>query len=250
MEAKKSLGQHFLCDSGVLNRIKKEAKGACRIVEIGGGRGALTEKLLELNAPLTVVELDRELFFYLKDKFGDNSSFSIVNEDASVFKLDKKSTVLGNLPYNVSKRIIKNMVFQKHNIEKMVFMVQKEVADTIVAPTNCKDYTKFSVLVQLFFKVRRLFNVAKTAFRPQPKVESSVVNFIPYQKSLLGSEVEGGFFEFLNVLFQFPRKTIRNNIKSLLKEHKIKNMEHFLQRRPRELSIEEMYQLYREVYYE
>ncbi len=246
MEAKKSLGQHFLIDNGVLNRIKDELKGSYRIVEIGGGRGALTQKLAELGVPLSVVELDSMLYDFLNRQFENNSSVTIINQDASNYILSEKAAVVGNLPYNVSKKIIKNMVMQKDKIDKMVFMVQKEVADSIVALPNTKEYSKFSVLVQFFFKTKKLFNVGRNAFNPPPKIESSVVRFEPYETNLLDIDIDYGFFRFLNVLFQFPRKTVRNNIKPSLKGNE-KKIEHFLTKRPKELLIEEMYHLYREV---
>ncbi len=249
MEAKKSLGQHFLIDNGVLNRILYEVSNSVNIIEIGGGKGALTSKLVELGVPICVVELDKRFYTFLENRFKESNNFCIVNEDATHFRLTKKAVVVGNLPYNVSKKIIKNMITQKDKIDKMVFMVQKEVADTIVAEKDTKSYSKFSVTVQLYFKVKRLFNVEKTAFNPPPKVESSVVRFVPYDKNRLGFDIDSSFFSFLNVLFQFPRKTIRNNIKSVLNEN-MKINEHILNRRPRELSVEDMYQLYREVYYE
>ncbi len=243
MEAKKSLGQHFLNDAGVLVKIQKEVKSSARIVEIGGGKGALTEHLVKLNVPLTVVEIDEELAFLLKEQFKKHD-VEVLNQDAASFRLKGFSTIVGNLPYNISKRIIRNFVFQKENIEKMVFMVQREVADSIVAKRSTKQYSKFSVLVQLFFKVRRLFNVKRGAFVPPPAVESSVVEFVPYGTNLLDRKINAGFFEFLNILFAHPRKTVKNNIKKITEDFdKLKDL---VVKRPEELSIEEMYKIYME----
>lgn len=241
MEAKKSLGQHFLHDEGVIIKIVKEVKNANHIVEIGGGQGALTEKLVELGIPLTVIEIDRRLFELLKDKFS-NYDVNIIHGDASLFKLDTLSTVVGNLPYNVSKRIIKNMVLQKDKVEKMVFMVQKEVADSIVAKVGSREYSKFSILNQLFFDVKKLFNVKSGAFSPPPKVDSSVVRFEPYETNLLGADIKDKFFEFLNILFLHPRKTVKNNIKSILKKNK--KTEDLLVKRPQNLTLHEIYKIY------
>ncbi len=243
METKKSLGQHFLHDEGILAKIKKEVENAERIVEIGGGKGALTKYLVELNVPVTVVEIDDNLSLYLKERFG-KYGVDVKNEDASSFKLDGFSVIVGNLPYNVSKRIIRNMIFQKEKVQKMVFMLQKEVADSATAKTKTRQYTKFSVLVQLFCKARRLFNVKKGAFIPPPKVDSSVVAFEPYEKNALNRDIDETFFEFLDTLFSHPRKTVKNNIKNILKNEE--NIKEFLGKRPKDLSLEEIYQVYLE----
>lgn len=243
MEAKKSLGQHFLHDEGILVKIKEEIEGAERIVEIGGGRGALTEHLLELNVPITVVEIDDNLSLYLKEKFGPYG-VEVRKEDAALFKLKEKSVVVGNLPYNVSKRIIRNMIVQKEKVEKMVFMVQKEVADCAVAVPGVKEYTKFSVFVQMFCEVKRLFNVKRGAFNPPPKVESSVVEFIPLEKNAANKDIDDRFFDFLDILFSHPRKTVKNNIKNMITDGgKIKD---YLNKRPKELSLNEIYKVFSE----
>ncbi len=242
MEAKKSLGQHFLRDEGVLVKIKRAVEGAKRIVEIGGGRGALTEHLLKLGVPVTVVEIDDNLCLYLRDRFKGHN-IEIVQEDAASFSMRYNSSVVGNLPYNVSKRIIRNMILQKEKVEKMIFMVQKEVADSIVAKPSTKEYTKFSVFVQMFCDVRRLFNVKKGAFFPQPKVESSVVELSPYRINALNRDIDKGFFDFLDILFAHPRKTVKNNLKGVIDNNKKGNNE-LMQKRPEELSIEEIYDIY------
>ncbi len=245
MEAKKSLGQHFLVDESVLLKIKNEVEDAENIIEIGPGRGALTRYLTELNASLSVVEFDKDLIEYLEGEFL-RYGVKVYNEDAKNFALREKATIVGNLPYNVSKRIIKNMILQKDRVDKMVFMVQKEVADSIVARENTHKYSKFSVFVQLFFKVKRLFNVQKGAFNPPPKVESSVVEFLPYKTNLLNEKIESGFFEFLNVFFAHPRKTLKNNLKSLSEKCELNG--EFLSKRPREFPVKDIYSIYKGVY--
>ncbi len=244
MAAKKSLGQHFLRDESVAERIKNELVGFERIVEIGGGRGALTEKLLELKAELSVVEIDEELAGFLKKRF---KGVNIINDDATGISLPDGCAVVGNLPYNSAKRIIRNIVNQKEKVKKAVFMVQKEVADSMVASPGDAQYGRFSVIVQLFFRVRRLLNVPPGAFVPPPKVLSSVVALYPLEGNLLGVDVDKKFFSFLNVLFAHPRKTVKNNIKVVKKDIK---MNELLLKRPGDLTIKEMYQLFMECYHE
>ncbi len=242
MEAKKSLGQHFLRDATVARRIVEQLKGATSIVEIGGGKGALTRWLVELGVPVRVVEIDRKLAEFLKRHFAEKG-VEVFCADATSFVLPHKCSVVGNLPYNVAKRIIANMAKQRQNIEKMVFMVQKEVANTIVAQPGTPDYTRFSVFVQLYFKVNRLFDVPAGAFVPKPKVVSSVVSFYPYETSCLGIEPDEGFFKYLSSLFAHPRKKVRNNLKGLISGDCSSG---FLDKRPGELTIEDIYRLYKE----
>ncbi|AEA33018.1 16S rRNA (adenine(1518)-N(6)/adenine(1519)-N(6))-dimethyltransferase RsmA [Hippea maritima] len=236
MEAKKQLGQHFLINEGVALKITERLKLADLIVEIGGGKGALTEKLKELGKKTVVVELDKDLLTTLKDKISGEDNIFLVRGDGRFFKLKKSAWVCGNLPYNVSKAIIKNFVFQNEFVEKMVFMVQKEVAETICAKTAQKRFSKFSVLCQLFYDVEKLFLVKPGSFLPQPKVDSAVVEF-RRKKNL--PNIDKGFFSFLNQLFFFPRKTVKNNLRIPLDEE-------VARKRPSDLTIEEMIMIWRE----
>jgi 16S rRNA (adenine1518-N6/adenine1519-N6)-dimethyltransferase len=140
------------------------------------------------------------------------------------------------------------MILQKEKVEKMVFMVQKEVADSIIAQPKTKEYTKLSVFVQLFCETKRLFNVKKGAFYPPPRVESSVIELIPYKKNRLNVDIDKRFFEFLNILFAHPRKTVKNNIKKIMRD--VEALKEFLNKRPEELNIEEIYQVYSGCYNE
>ncbi len=233
-------------DELVASRIRDELRGFDRIVEIGGGRGALTEKLVELGAELTVVELDNKLALWLKEHFAP-LGVKIIEGDAARIDLPDDCAVVGNLPYNVAKMIIRNVINQKHKIKKAVFMVQKEVADSIVAAPSEHSYSRFTVLVQLFFKPRRLFNVPPGAFLPPPKVQSSVVSLIPRETNLLKREIDERFFGFLNALFAHPRKTVKNNIKAIERDIKMnESVKGLLEKRPGDLKIEEMYKLFLE----
>jgi 16S rRNA (adenine1518-N6/adenine1519-N6)-dimethyltransferase len=244
MQAKKSLGQHFLHDKSVIWRIVSLIDRPCLVLEIGPGSGALTEGLLEKGFSIDALEFDKDMVEYLKEKFKDNSKLNIIEADATKYKLEKNYCVVGNLPYNVSKKIIVNMINQKHFIKKMVFMVQKEVADTIIAQPQTKKYSKFSIFVQIFCKVRKVFDVQASAFKPVPKVISSVVEIVPYDVSLFNEPIENDFFDFLKNFFAQPNKTIRNNLKGhIAVQHLNENL--ILDTRPRRVGIQEIYKFYK-----
>ena len=235
MEAKKQFGQHFLINEGVALKIAKRCEGAPLIIEIGPGKGALTEKLLTNNRTVIGVELDRELFNYLKERF-KGKNFYLLGGDAAHIKIKREAVICGNLPYNAAKAIIKNFVLQFNLIPKMVFMVQKEVADTIVAKPQTRDFSKFSVLCQLYYDTVRLFNVSAGSFKPKPKVVSSVVEF---KRKKSAYQIDNSFFKFIDKLFSHPRKTIKNNLKPFSVE------EGFAHKRPSDLSLDEIYYLWR-----
>jgi 16S rRNA (adenine1518-N6/adenine1519-N6)-dimethyltransferase len=236
MEAKKQLGQHFLINEGVALKIAKRCEGESLIIEIGPGRGALTEKFLADNRTVIGVELDRELFGYLKERF-KGKNFYLIGGDAAYLKIKKEAVICGNLPYNSAKAIIRNFVLQFDFISKMVFMVQKEVADTITAKSQTREFSKFSVLCQLYYDTAKLFNVSAGSFKPKPKVVSSVVEFKRKKSSY---QIDSSFFKFIDKLFSHPRKTIRNNLKPFKIGDKFSN------KRPSDLSIDEIYTIWRE----
>jgi len=244
MQAKKSLGQHFLHDKSVVWRIVSLIDKPCLVLEIGPGSGALTEGLLEKDFSVDALEFDKDMVEYLKEKFKDSFKLNIIEADATRYKLDKSYCVVGNLPYNVSKKIIFNMINQKHFVKKMVFMVQKEVADTIIAQPKTKEYSKFSIFVQIFCKVRKVFDVQASAFKPAPKVVSSVVELVPYDVSLFNESIENDFFEFLKKFFAQPNKTIRNNLKGHITVQYL-NENLILDTRPRQVGIQEIYKFYK-----
>ncbi len=243
MQAKKSLGQHFLHDKDVIYRIVSLIDEKSLVLEIGPGLGALTDSLLKKGFNVDAVEFDNAMIDYLQKRYKDNPNVNIIKADATKFKLEKPYCVVGNLPYNVSKKIIVNMTGQRNFIKKIIFMVQKEVADSIIAQPNTKAYTKFSIFVQIYFKVRKVFDVLPQAFRPSPKVISSVVEFIPYDISLINESIDSEFFLFLKNFFSQPNKTVRNNLKKYMPIHNLSENS-ILNARPRQLSIQEIYTLF------
>ncbi len=239
MQAKKSLGQTFLRDRRVLKRIADRVKDEERIVEIGAGHGELTQYLISVTKHLRVVEIDKELVKELESRF---RGIEIERADARRYKLRGKNAVVGNLPYNMAKRIIYNFISQRELVTKMVFMVQREVASAMTASCGDSDYSKFSVFVQTYCTVKKLFDVPPEAFVPQPKVYSSVVELIPYRNEFVEEGVlDEHFMGFLRVLFSKPRKTVRNNLRPLFE---LSGDRAAL--RPGDLSLGDIYNIYKE----
>ena len=232
METKKSLGQHFLTNENVAIKIVSLLKDEPIVVEIGGGKGALTKKLIELKKAkiIVVIEIDDDMLRLLKRKFEREGNLHLVKGDGRDIKIRKECVVCGNLPYNTAKVIIRNFVMQYAVIKRMIFMVQKEVADIITAKSGTKNFNKFSVLCQIYFHVKKLFDVKPGSFIPKPKVDSTVVEF--KRKNTI-PHIDESFFSFLNKLFSHPRKTIKNNLNIELDEGLSK-------KRPSDLTLDEI----------
>ena len=244
MRLKKSLGQHFLRDKGVIKRIVEagEIGPEDRVVEIGPGGGALTEEILKRNpAQLYLVEIDPEWAGYLKERFGDR--VKVFNADATTFNFSSLGGGLkffGNLPYNVSTRIIRNLLDHRRAMKKGIFMVQDEVAGRLTA-TSGKEYGYLPALLQNFFRIKKLFKVPPGAFTPPPKVMSAVFEMEP-----TGFDMEEGellsFEDFLKRAFSMRRKKLRKNLG--IKEFP-SGFSHLKDKRAEEISPQELLSLFR-----
>ena len=218
MKAKKSLGQNFLVDNNIIEKIIGEITNDSNdlIVEIGPGRGALTKKLKEKGSFLIAYEVDRDLEDILSG-FVDNKT-KIIWQD--FLKSDIKEAIknikynnlfiVGNLPYYITTPIIEHIIDSNINFEKLVIMVQKEVADRFLANPKTKDYGYISVLLQYYFDIKRVCNVSKYSFNPVPKVESTVLSF-RVKKIRADVDIEK-YKEFLKIAFRQKRKTLKNNL--------------------------------------
>lgn len=244
MKLKKSLGQHFLKDKGIIKRIVDAGNitSEDRIVEIGAGGGALTEEILKRNPKeLVLIEIDPEWVEYLKKRFG--SSVEIFNEDAKKFnfsQLKGRWKFFGNLPYNVSTSIIRNLLNHRKVLESGVFMVQKEVANRLTSKRG-KDFGYLPALLHLFFRIEKLFDVPPLAFNPPPKVWSTVLKMTPTNFDMDENEILS-FEGFLKKVFSHRRKKIKRNlgVKELPQE-----LREFADKRAEELSPEELLFLFR-----
>ena len=212
--AGRRLGQHFLARRSILEQI---ASAACPdadkpVVEIGPGRGALTEYLLKLSSQVHAIELDQVLVHYLREKFRDHAGFSVQHGDVLRTDLNQWGPVqvAGNLPYYITSPIIERVLALGSNLLRAVFLVQKEVADRIVAQPGSRDYGYLSVQVQVFAEPKYLMTVPPDAFRPPPKVDSAVVELTPRQQPVTADPK--GLIEFAGLCFRQKRKMLRNNL--------------------------------------
>jgi 16S rRNA (adenine1518-N6/adenine1519-N6)-dimethyltransferase len=219
--AKRSLGQNFLVDSNHIRKIVEalEPDPSDLILEIGPGRGALTEELINTGATIVAVELDRGLVPELEHRFAKNGNFRVVHDD--ILKVDLASLleggkatrkVIANLPYYISTAVLQKLIADRALFESSVLMFQREVAERITAPPSSSERGYLTVLVEAFMTIEHLFNVPPTAFRPVPKIWSSVVKVRPRQSELDGKEPE--FEKLVSFAFRQKRKTILNNLKA------------------------------------
>ncbi|MCS6873597.1 MAG: 16S rRNA (adenine(1518)-N(6)/adenine(1519)-N(6))-dimethyltransferase RsmA [Pyrinomonadaceae bacterium] len=217
-KAKKSLGQNFLVSKNHIEKIilAVNPQPEDLILEIGPGRGAITKSLVESGARVIAVELDSDLAGFLQKEFSERKNFSVIHADILDVKLCgllyKKAKVVGNLPYYVSTAILQKIVREKDFILDCTFMFQKEVADRILAQPKNKQRGFLTVIAQTFLFVEKIFEVPPFAFRPVPKVWSSVVKAIPKEESDI--EIER-FFDFVGKCFSQKRKTLFNNLRGL-----------------------------------
>lgn len=218
---KKSLGQNFLIDPNYQKKIiaALELDEEDRLIEIGPGTGALTQHLVG-NVHLTAIELDDQLAAALKDRYADVPSFHVVHEDVMKLPLsavaDHVETVkvVGNIPYNITSPLIFKLLERDARPALIVVMVQKEVADRIVAPPGDKDFGALSVGVQAVAEAERLFVVPRGAFRPVPKVDSAVVRIVPRRPFELTPREEADLRDLTRAAFAMRRKQFQKILRS------------------------------------
>jgi 16S rRNA (adenine1518-N6/adenine1519-N6)-dimethyltransferase len=215
IKAKKSLGQNFLIDLDVIDQILEVTKIKDKnILEIGPGTGNLTSEILKKKpSQLTVIEKDKELVNILKNNFG--SDIIIINEDVLKFnenQFNKKMTVFGNLPYNISTEIlckwILNLDSKNFWFDGMVLMFQKEVAERITSSFNIKSYGRLSIISNWKLDIKKIIDIKPSAFSPKPKVESTVLFFKP-KKNFFNIENPKNLEKITRIFFMHRRKMIK-----------------------------------------
>jgi 16S rRNA (adenine1518-N6/adenine1519-N6)-dimethyltransferase len=220
VKAKKYLGQHFLNEPAIAQKIAQSLTlHHTTILEVGPGMGILTRYLLQnKQADIWVVEIDPESVKYLKNNFSSLEN-KIIEDDflklelSSFFK-GKPFALIGNYPYNISSQIVFKMLENKELITEMVGMFQKEVAERICAKPGNKDYGILSVLTQAYYQTEYLFTVDANKFNPPPKVKSGVVRLIRKNETSLGCN-ERLFKELVKQSFNQRRKMLRNSLKTI-----------------------------------
>ncbi|HEY6232915.1 MAG TPA: 16S rRNA (adenine(1518)-N(6)/adenine(1519)-N(6))-dimethyltransferase RsmA [Pyrinomonadaceae bacterium] len=218
----KRFGQNFLTNQGIIQRIIEALDPGPHetIIEIGPGKGALTEPLLQRAGSLVAVEFDKNLIPLLTEKFGDRSNFKLIQSDAlatefcEVIRPASSARVVANLPYNVATAILQRLIEQRDCLSEMVLMLQKEVVDRITAAPGSGERGYLSVFVQAYCETEKLFDVAPGSFRPAPKVWSSVVRLTLRPGPMANVHDEKLLWQVVSAGFAQRRKTMLNNLRN------------------------------------
>jgi len=221
---KKSLGQNFLIDTNILERIVHFANitDETGVIEIGPGIGALTEQLAKKAKKVVAFEIDRRLIPILDETLSDYTNVEIIHQDvlkANLHETIKKHfsncneiMVVANLPYYVTTPIIMKLLEDKIPLKGIVVMLQKEVAERMAANPSTKDYGSLSIAVQYYTEAKTVLNVPKTVFIPQPNVDSAVIRLLLREQPLVDVKNEKFFFQVVRASFAQRRKTLLNNL--------------------------------------
>ncbi len=244
---KKHLGQHFLTDRSIAGRIAASLDYAPGdpVIEVGPGKGILTEPLLQKDIRLTAIEIDPESAVYLRNKWPELGD-RLVEQD--ILKADLKALaggdfhLIGNFPYNISSQIFFRVLTCRDSVRSVVCMVQKEVADRLASPPGNREYGILSVLLGAYFHIEPLFTVKPGSFFPPPRVTSGVIRLKRNQVKELPCD-ESLFFRVVKTVFNQRRKMIRNSIRSILLP--LGSDFELLRNRPEELGVPEFIELTR-----
>ena len=251
--AKKSLGQNYLIDLNIIKKIVDLTEVYNKnILEIGPGKGALTEQILK-NKPksLILIEKDNLLAQELKLKYQNNKKIIIYNKDILKFNFEKKiknnSIIFGNLPYNISSQILVKIIRFKENAPKyssLIFMFQKEMAERIIGKFNTSKYGRLSILANYKLKVLTKFNVSPNCFFPKPKVNSTVLHFKPNKEIFKKIKNIENLEKITNMLFSNKRKMINKTMKKIFNKDKLNSIKDLnLKSRPSDLKPEQYYEI-------
>ncbi len=242
---KKALGQNFLRNSQIAEKLVSvlEVPTGGTVLEVGPGRGILTQKLVTKGYRVIAVEVDSNLSEYIKEKFREK--VYLLREDILELDLSELQKtfdingVISNLPYSISTTFVKKIILEQPEIQKYVLMFQKEVGEKLLSPAGSRETGPYSIALQELFIVEKLFTVGPGAFSPPPSVYSLVL------KLTMKNDIEIGngenFLKFLFFLFSVRRKKIRRKFASLLGRCEI---ERLLEKRPEELTSNEILELY------
>jgi 16S rRNA (adenine1518-N6/adenine1519-N6)-dimethyltransferase len=219
---KRRFGQNFLIDKNIVDRIVRavDPQPDETIVEIGPGQGALTNSLIEKAGRVIAIEFDRELVPELRTRFFQASHLTLIEADAltidycEAIQPSEKARVVANLPYNVGTAILQRLIEQRRCISEMTLMLQREVVDRIMAQPGSSERGYLSVLVEAYCETGKLFDVSPQAFRPAPKVWSTVVRLRVRSQIAATVKDERLLWQVVSAGFAHPRKTILNNLRA------------------------------------
>jgi len=247
LKAKKKFGQNFLVDRNFISKIVNQINPneESNILEIGPGKGAITEPILKKINHISVVEIDPDMIKILKQKISAKN-ISILAEDVlgindEFFK--KFNKIIGNLPYYIATEIILKLTKIYSSSSELYFMVQKEVAERITAKPSNKSFGRLSVILQYYFDAELLFEIPPEAFSPQPKITSAFIRLI--RKKRVSPKVidKDSFEQIVKLAFSQKRKTIKNNFKNILFDKDFFNLEISPKIRSEALTIDQFIRL-------
>ena len=251
IKAKKSLGQNFLIDKNILDKIVNATDISNKtVLEIGPGTGNLTTYILKKNPKkMFVIEKDNELSINLANKF--NSKITIINDD--VLKIDETKlfkeqvTVFGNLPYNISTEILSKWIInlkEKFWFECLVLMFQKEVADRIIADFNTSNYGRLSIICNWKLNIKKICDISPGAFSPKPKIDSSLLYFFP-KKNFIKINDPNNLEKVTRVFFNQRRKMLKKPFNQLFNgdQKVLDKLKIDLNLRPQNLNLDTYYKL-------
>lgn len=242
------LGQHFLINKDIVYNIVKslELNSEDIVLEIGGGKGFLTEDIVEKVKKLYVIEIDEKLVDLLKNKFIKYNNIEIIKENFLKFDFDKffdkKIKVVGNIPYSITSEILEKIFSSINKWSLCVLMLQKEVVQKLLAKPKESFFSKLTLVANFYTQIKFVCEVKKENFFPQPRVDSAVIKFLP-KKEFLDFKYKENFFKILDIAFKHRRKTLLNSLRLGLKINKeeikkiLVNSDIKLDKRPHELSL-------------
>ncbi len=252
---KKSLGQNFLIDKNIINKIIEVGninQNKC-IIEIGPGNGNLTENIITKKPKkIIAIEKDYKLSFFLKNKFKNYKNIKIINKDIlkSIDKSysEKNITIFGNLPYNISTKILVLFILLKKwppFYDSLILMFQKEVADRIIAKNKTKAFGRLTVLSNWRLEIKKHFDISRNCFYPKPKIDSTLLSFKPKKNNFLKLKDPKSLEIVTRLLFSNRRKMINKSFLKLFnkKLHLVKNLNIDFKKRPEELNNETFYKI-------
>ncbi len=226
--ARKRFGQHFLHDQNIIQKMLRaiNPQAGDTLIEIGPGQGALTYPLLERCNQLTAIELDKDLIPILQQESAKHGELKLINQDIlntdiSALGLAPPFRIVGNLPYNISTPLMFHLLEQSASIKDMHFMVQKEVAQRIIASTGDKHYGRLSIMMEYYCASEYLFDVAPGCFSPPPKVDSAIIRLTPHDQPPVSVSDLAILADVVKAAFSQRRKTIGNSLKGLFERDQI-----------------------------
>lgn len=249
-KARKRFGQHFLHDQNIIQKMLRaiNPQPGESLVEIGPGQGALTFPLLERCHKLTAIELDKDLIPILQRQAPQFGELTLINQDIlqtdlGALELTPPVRIVGNLPYNISTPLMFHLLAQSDQVKDMHFMVQKEVAQRIVAHCGDRHYGRLSIMMQYYCRSEYLFDVAPGCFSPPPKVDSAIIRLVPHTSPSVTVNDLDVLSEVVKMAFNQRRKTIANSLKKRLRREQITALQIDPRLRAENLSLDDFARL-------